>query len=600
MILQSLNDLYERLSKDESYGLSKPGYSIQKISYRIVIRMDGTLFDPEDARTPNEKGKMHSTPLLVPGEATSPGAGINPGFLWGNQTYVLGRQPEDKKDGFGKVRFEAFREKHLQLENSINSERFSAVCRFLEQWSPDQLEEHPKLNDVGTGFGVFQILGESKDIHEDLKIIEWWESQLKTQNQDEIVGQCLITGKEAPIARLHPKIKGVPGSQSAGASIVSFNDTAYESYTKTQSFNSPVSGEAAFRYGASLNALLTGPKHSKHRIRVGDTTCVFWTEKPSFVEDAFADVFGFGSNATEEVQDQVQRKKIELLLDAVRDGGAFRHDQNLGGEQTPFYILGLAPNAARLSIRFFHRSTTTELLKKLRDHQTCMKLIREFPNPVGNRHADPEFPAVWQILRETARVSDEIAPLLGGAIVRAIIEGTPYPQGLFTAIVRRVHLDRHVNYLRAATLKAILQRNHKIKITVMLDTENDNQAYLQGRLFATLEKIQEEGHYAQTQTALKSTIKEKYFSSACATPQSVFPRLETLSTHHRRHLDYGRKIFFDQLIAEIKWKQNADNIASTNNLNEQGLFILGYYHQRKDLFTSKKTTEASQPELITQ
>lgn len=591
MILQSLNELYTRLAGDPSYEIAPPGFSPQKISFRIVLKNDGSLFAIEDAREPDEKKKLQNRMMLVPGEAKPSGSGINPCLLWDNQTYLLGRQPEDKPNGFGLARFEAFRKKHLDLESGINDAAFSAVCRFLEQWNPEQIAEYPLLKEVGTGFGIFQIQGERRAVHESTAVQQWWIDSQATEATGESA-QCLLTGEVQPIARLHPKIKGVTGAQAAGASLVSFNARAYESYQNLPPYGpegpqgkvAPISHAAAFRYGTALNSLLTGPKAQKHRIRIGDTTVVFWTEKPTIVEDCFAGIFSGGSLALEEVQDATKRTQLQRLLEAIRSGTGY---QEFGEAETPFHILGLAPNAARVSIRFYHQSTTADLLAKLHNHQQCLEIVRQFTERIKNRPADAEFPAVWQILRETARDADEIPPLLGGALARAIIEGTPYPEGLFSAVIRRVHADRTINYLRAAMIKAVLVRNHNQTIPVMLDINNTDPAYLHGRLFATLEKIQEEGYYAQTNQQIKSTIKEKYFSSAAATPAAVFPRLETLSVHHQRHLNPGRKTQFDKLMAEIKWPLSKTK--KTHTLIEQGNFILGYYHQRKDFFTKKDT-----------
>ncbi len=584
MILQALNELYTRLAEEPSYEIAPPGFSPQKIAFRVRIRPDGSLLQFEDARTPDEKGKLQNHVMLVPGEAKPPGAGINPGLLWDNQTYLLGRQPEDKPDGFGLKRFEAFRQRHLELVENINDPDFTAVCQFLKHWNPDQLSAHPLLNEVGTGFGIFAVQGQKRAVHESKCVQDWWIRTLKSVSEElPLIGQCLLTGDFGPIARLHPKIKGVTGSQAAGASIVSFNSNAYESYGKTQSFNAPVSESAAFQYGTALNSLLTGPQSSKHRIRIGDTTTVFWTEKPSLVEDCLADIFGGGSQAAAEIQDIGKREQIERLLEAVRSGG---HYQDLGGTDTPFHILGLAPNAARVSIRFYHRSTIAELLDKLHDHQRCMKIAREFDTPVGKRQADSEFPAIWQILRETARVADEIPPLLGGALARSIIGGAPYPEGLFTAIIRRIHADHTINYLRVATLKAILVRNHQLTIPIMLDNENTDPAYLLGRLFAVLEKTQEDAL-----GNLNSGIRDRFYSSASATPVVVFPRLLRTYQHHLSGLNGGAKVNRERLIQEILSSVDAAGFPNQLSLKSQGIFAIGYYHQRKDFFTSKAKPE---------
>lgn len=591
MILQALNELYGRLAEDPSYGIAPPGFSPQKISFRIVIREDGSFLPPEDARTPNDKGKLQTTVMEVPGEGKPAGAGINPCFLWDNQTYLLGRLPEDQekkgKLDFGIKRFEAFRDKHLALEDKIDCPEFSAVCRFLEKWDPANISEYPVLNELGTGFGVFQLVGQKRYVHQNKTILEWWNAN-QPKESSAITGQCLITGEtDVAIARLHPKIKGVTGAQSAGASIVSFNDTAYESYGKSQSFNSPVSQETAFRYGTALNSLLTGPKSKKHRLRIGDTTCVFWTEQASEVEDIFADILGGGSNATEDAQDETQRARIERFLKALRSGGAFVDDH--APLDTPFYFLGLAPNAARIAIRFFHRSTIEELLKKLRDHQECLSIVREFEEPKGKRLPDPEFPAMWQLLNQTARVSDEVPPLLGGALTRAIVEGSPYPESLLTAVIRRIHADRTVNYLRAAIIKGILLRNHKLNIPTMLDTNQTTPAYLLGRLFSALEKTQEDAL-----PGINATIRDRFYSSASATPASVFPRILRTYQHHLSKLNSGAKVNRERLVQEILSSIESSGFPPQLNLKAQGIFAIGYYHQRKDFFTKKEQIEATE------
>ncbi|MEO5913781.1 MAG: type I-C CRISPR-associated protein Cas8c/Csd1 [Luteolibacter sp.] len=589
MILQSLNELYSRLAEDPTYEIAPPGFSPQKISFRVVIKLGGSLVNIDDARKPDEKKKLQNVVMLVPGEAKPPGAGINPCFLWDNQTYLLGRQPEDKPDGFGQKRFEAFRKRHLELEETISSVEFSAVCRFLEQWSPERIPEFPNLSELGTGFGIFQIQGEKKALHELPAIRNWW---VRTMTDEEAgdSAQCLLTGEVSPIARLHPKIKGVVGAQAAGASLVSFNANAYESYGKSQSYNAPVSENAAFQYGTALNSLLTGPQSRKHRIRIGDTSTVFWTEKPTIIEDCLADIFSSGSQAAEEVQDISKRAQIQRLLEAVRSGGNY---QEFGEANTPFYILGLAPNAARLSLRFFHRSTIENLIAKLHEHQQCMEMVRQFTDPVGNRFPDPEFPAIWQILRETARVADEIPPLLSGALTRAIVEGTPYPEGLFSAIIRRIQADRTINYLRAATIKAVLVRNHNLTIPTMLDTESTDPAYLLGRLFSTLEKTQEDAL-----GNVNAGIRDRFYSAASATPASVFPRLLRTYQHHLSKLNGGAKVNRERLVQEIMSSIDSSGFPNQFPLKKQGIFAIGYYHQRKDFFTKKETNLSTETESI--
>lgn len=617
MILQSLNDLYTRLAEDPSYEIAPPGFSPQKIGFRIVLKPDGSLFEIQDARQADAKGKLQNVVMLVPGEDNKPGKGLNPRALWHNTSYLLGYKKPDKNPAKAKNDasraidlLEASRKLHLSLEQTINDSFFSAVCRFFEHWTHDQASAHPIIAEIGTGSGIFQILGEKTPVHETKRFREWWLSTLSDKEEDEneddasvVNSQCLLSGEYSSIARLHPKIKGVTDSQSAGASIVSSNAPAFKSYGKSQSYNAPVSKSAAFQYSIALNSMLAGPQSSKHRINIGDTTTIFWTDRPSLVEDCLAEIFGSGSQAAEKVQDIGKREQIRRLLEAVRNGSRY---QDLSGSETPFHILGLAPNAARISIRFYHRSTIADLVDKLHDHQQCMEIER-FEH-------DPEFPSIRQLTnqirvlhrseedgtikwKEGKEGSDKFISSIAGSLTRAIVEGVDYPSALYSGVLRRTIIERRVTHLRAAIIKAILIRNHHQTISIMLDESNTDTAYRHGRLFAVIEKIQEEGHYAQTQRKLEHTIKEKYFSSACATPATVFPRLETLSVHHQRHLNPGRRVQMERLIGDIKWE--VASTKKTHSLMDQGQFILGYYHQRKKLFTSNDDGESSEIEPAT-
>jgi CRISPR-associated protein Csd1 len=579
MILQALNELYDRLKDDPSYGIAPPGFSPQQISFKVVINPDGSLFEFQDARTKDSKGKLRPQQMLVPGNSHPSGSGITPLFLWDKQDYLLGRPPEKKPAEYARLRFDSFKNKHIALKSEILDPEFDAVCSFLSSWDPDDLDKYPILKEVGLGYGIFQLRGKNKPVHQSPKVNVWWLShQEKPEEEGEQpFSQCLITGEVTQILSVHPKIKGV--GEKAETAIVSFNERAYESFGKSQSLNAPVGKLAAFQYVTALNALLVGPQSSKHRIRVGDTTTVFWTEQPTLLEDCLASIFSSGSQQSDG-QDPAQRDRIARLLEAVRAGGVFN---DFNESRTPFHILGLAPNAARLSIRFYHRSTIGDLLSRLHDHQQALSMVREYDHAVGKRLPDPEFPAIWQILRETAREADEIPPLLGGALTRAIIEGTPYPEGLFAVFIGRIRADRKVNYLRAATLKAILTRNHHLSISTMLDPTNHDPAYLLGRLFAALEKTQEDAL-----GSLNTGLRDRFYGSASATPAAVFPKLMRTYQHHLSGLNGGAKTNRDKLVQEIVAGISSEGFSRQFGLREQGIFAIGYYHQRKDFFTKKE------------
>ena len=588
MILQALTELYSRLATDPSYAISPPGFSPQKISFRIVLRLDGTLHAIEDARLPDTTGKLRTAVIQVPGSAKPSGAGINPCFLWDNPTYLLGQQPPTQlKSNFGLQRFTACRQYHLSLEPLINDPHFSSVCHFLQQWDPNQISKYPILTAVGPGFGVFQILGEKILVHQRDKVIAWWHNQQANLTAGPLA-QCLITGHKAPIARLHPKIKGVTDAQSSGAPLVSFNDSAYESFGKEQSYNSPISEEVAFKYSTALNSLLTGPMYRRHRLTIGHTSVVFWTNTPTAVENCFAQFFsGYntvdtasdgdtvailnGSENPVPVQDSQVNDQLTRLVHAIKTGSNY---QDFGAElKTSFFILGLAPNKARLSVRFFQKSSVEDLITCLHKHHCCLNLIREFTIESGSNFPDTEFPTIRQILDQVPLRKggkpdrDKIPPILEGALTSAIITGSNYPEALYTAIIRRIHADRVINYLRIAILKAILVRNHKHNIQIMLDLTNNDPAYRLGRLFATLEKTQNDAL-----GNVNASIRDRFYNAASTTPASAFPRLLRVYQHHLAKLDGGLKVWREKLIQEIL--DPIQQFPTQLNMQGQGSFVL--------------------------
>lgn len=586
MILQALYALYNRLKDEESYEVAPPGYSLQKITFKVVLRPDGSLFGIQDARV-----QQRPRPVRVLGAAKSPGSGLNPCFLWDNTGYMLGFKPGDVDPERSKRAFEEFRKDHLERESSVNAPAFSAVCRFLENWSPERAPEFPVLLAIKSGFGVFQLVGEACFLHEDTAIDSWWRARLAQNEVHGPEGQCLLTGTWGPLARLHPMTKGVAGA-NAQASLVGFNDQAYCSYGKQQTFNAPVSEDAALAYGAALNALLDGPMRSKHRMRLGDTTVAFWTEKPSLAEDIFAQFAEHGAEPTPEaVQDEGLLHKLEIFLTALREGVEKYGEVDEHPEQMRFYMLGLSPNQGRLAVRFFLQGNVHELLDNLRGHYRDMRIEPKWD--ADTERPDPEFPSTWMLLSQAAREAKEMPPILAGPLLRSVITGARYPDGLYSAVLRRIRADRDVNYFRASIIKGWLVRNHKQEVTMSLDLERTDPAYRLGRLFAVLERLQERAFYEQTGRNLEKGIRDSFFSAACATPASVFPRLERLSTHHRRQLSGYQKHYFDQLIADIKDSQT--DTPSVLSLKGQGVFLLGYYHQWKPLH-AKKQAESDKEE----
>lgn len=575
MILQELLQLYNRLENDPSYELAPTGYSLQKISFCVVLYPDGRLHAIEDRRIDGR-----SQQIRVLGTTKPSGSGLNPCFLWDNTGYMLGYKPNDPKPARTKETFEAFKKRHLATETAITSPAFSVVCRFLETWDLNKAAEYPVLNEIATGFGLFQIVGQTAYVHQDRAVDAWWRKQLADTSSDAPVGQCSLTGEIAPIARLIPMIKGVAGGKAQMA-LVGFNDPAYTSYGKDQAFNAPISEEAAFQWTSALNALLDGPMRQKHRFMLGDATAVFWTDRSTLTEDIFAQFICYGDipAKTETSQDEVTLKKLSVFLEGLRNG-IEKCPELADDESSRFCLLLLSPNAARIVVRRFLNGSVAYLINNLRRHYRDMGIERQYGE--GTKHPDPEFPPIWLLERQTARDTDGIPPILNAPLTQAIIAGTRYPDGLYTAVIRRILADRVINYPRACIIKGHLMRNRNMEVSMSLDKTRKDPAYRAGRLFAALEKTQ-----ADALGDVNASIRDRFYGAASATPQSVFPRLMRMYSHHLGKLSPGLKISREKLMQEI-----VDDLAdfpSHFNLAEQGLFAIGYYHQRNDFFRPQNT-----------
>jgi len=615
MILQSLNQLYSRIQgeKGNPYGAPTPGYSVQNITFRIILNPDGTLVDIQDARetitettkTGKIKSKQVPRQTLVPGDSKPPGAGINPCTLWDNSAYLLGYKKPDKDPA--KTKKEAARaletlaatkEHYLTLTEGLTYPQFTAIRAFYQNhWTAENATDFTeKLDDfAATGFGVFRILPDHKDVHELDSIKNWWASKQSSPASTDNLGICLVTGEERPIARIHdPAIKGVNGAAPGGAKLASFNLNPFESYAKDQSFNAPVSEEAVFAYCNALNALLSGPQSHRHRVTIGDVTTIFWTEKKTTTESLFASILGGTIDEAPEAittEDQTQHLHLQAFLTFLRKGGGASPTELSDRPDTKFYILGLSGNVTRLVVRFWHVSTIDDMITRLQDHYQNLILTRKKdPHPFW----EPEFPSAQRLLEETARARDRkaISPLLGGQLMNAILHGTPYPMTLLQGVLNRLRANDPLDYLKAAILKAILIRNFNQTIEMSLNTDRTEPAYLLGRLFAALEKTQEDAL-----GRLNAGIRERFYSSASATPGSVFPRILRTYQHHLSKLKGGMKTNRERLIQGIH--APLDSYPAHLNLEEQGLFAIGYYHQRQALFpTKEKATATTEPASI--
>ena len=589
MILQALNSYYQRLLDDPGQDIAEPGFSSEKIHFELVLKRDGSLAgDPRNLQTLEGK-KLLPKKLTVPA-AVKRSSGIAPNRLWDNTGYVLGADAKDKPERAGQ-QFESFRALQHELLDGVDDDGARAFLAFLDTWSPARAASLGHWDELAGKNVVFRLEGDARHIHDRPAVRQ--ALQNGCGEKDCRQGVCLVTGELAPIARLHASIKGVRGAQSSGAALVSFNLDAFTSHGKEQNYNAPVSEQAAFAYTTALNHMLA--QNSRQRVQVGDATTVFWSEKPSKVEDFFAAAMGGAVDSeSSEAHDSGLLADLRSLLEALREGGrapAWDVDP-----QTPFYILGLSPNASRLSVRFWQASTVEGIMRRLAEHYRDLEMESRYEN-------EPRYPGIFRLLLETVparrkadgrteRKADDIQPLLGGEIMRSILTGGEYPRSLLSKIIGRFRADGEVTYLRAALLKAHFSRLARLgkpskEVSVSLDPNNTDIGYCLGRLFAVLEKAQQDAL-----PGINTTIKDRFYGAASATPASVFPRLIRLSQHHIGKAEYGH--LSDRRLGEIM-----DGIAEFPrhlDMDEQAMFALGYYHQRNALWRKKteETPAASQ------
>ncbi|MDR3638621.1 MAG: type I-C CRISPR-associated protein Cas8c/Csd1 [Isosphaeraceae bacterium] len=570
-LLPALVGYYQRLENDPSEGVADYGFSMEKLHFAIVLEPDGTPFSFDDIRARNEKGKPIPRPLLVPDGGGRSGTGLKPFFCWDNTGYALGRDNKGKPER-AEAMFNEFRELHKSFLTELDTDAgFVALCRFLDRWKPEQAESFPNWDEAAGLNVVFKLRAREGYVHQSEAVRAAWlrASSKQEPSESRVLGVSLVSGEEEELARLHPQIRGVAGANTTGAAIVSFNLDAFESYGKSQSFNAPVGTRDAFRYTTALNRLLAD---DVRRVRIGDATVVFWSDRAEGqdAESLLREIFGDGPK-NEDAEHTATVERVRVFLDAARKGQL--HDM-LKDPDAPFYVLGLSPNASRLNVRYWLVGTVRQFAERLAEHVIRLEMT-------GARPEDPPL-VIRRLLLETAREPKDIPPQLAGEVARAVLGGFPYPQALFNAVVHRVRADSQMNHRRASILKAHLIRNRNEEVPVALNKDHPDEAYQLGRLFAALEKTQEDA----SESKLNRTVKDHFFGSAAATPAIIFPRLMQLHQHHLNKLEnQGFRIAREKVVGEIVGR--IGRFPSHLSLENQGLFYIGYYHQRQDFFTKR-------------
>ena len=584
MILQALTQYYEdllRLGK-----INRPGWSKQKVSYSLLLSEEGELLQLLHLQQEVQRGNKT---ILGPQEMWVPSpvkrsSGIRPNFLCDTSSYLLGVDGKGKADRSIDC-FAASKALHLQLLREVDSPIARAIVRFFEHWDPSQAASHPALQEdweelLKGGNLTFSL--DKLFAALDPAIADAWTRHYEDSSADAEPIRCLVTGQTGTLARLHPSIKGVAGAQSSGASLVSFNAPAFCSFEHEQGANAPVSDYAAFAYTTALNTLLA----DRNRVsRVGDTTILCWAAGG---ESAYQDCFLMSI-----FNDSYTENDILNTLHHLSKGESIQWDDTRLSPDTRFYVLGLAPNAARLSVRFFWQNSFGALARNLERHYQRLEIIRP---------SFDKFPtlSIWRLVLETVRKAPpggrapEPHPRLAGDLLLAVLNDTLYPATLLNSVELRIRAERSVSRGQAAILKAYytkyleqFQPDSPMKeaLTVQLNEQTNYLPYLLGRLFAVLEGLQQRAN-----PGINTTIKDRYFNSASATPAIVFPQLINLAQKHLNKLDGGLAVYYDKQITELS-SRITQTLPTRMSLAEQSAFQLGYYHETQRRYTAKTNKE---------
>ncbi len=580
MILQALTRYYEDLLAEGK--ISRPGWVTAKVSYGLVLDEAGRLLQVVPLLTEVEKKNkkaLVSREMEVPAPVKRT-AGVAANFLCDNSSYLLGADSKGKPERTADC-FAAAKELHLKLLAEADSPAARAVKGFFESWDPQTASAHPALSEdweeiLKGGNLIFWFRGE--EVTKDSAVREAWQRQYAAGDNGADEEICLVTGKRGPVARLHPSIKGVVGAQSSGASLVSFNAPSFCSYGHEQGMNAPTGEYAAQAYTTALNTLLA----DRGRVcRIGDTTVLFWAKGggTGYQDCAWMSMFG-------NVSGQEANYKETDILSALKDlsrGKSVDWDGERLDPDTRFYVLGLAPNAARLSVRFFWQNSFGTLARNVANHYERLEIVQ----PAFDKR--PTLP-VGALLRETVNLNartPEPEPRLAGDLMLAILNDTPYPATLLYGVALRIRAERAVTRGRAAIIKAYYLKNSRDEnlkevMTMQLNDQTNYLPYLLGRLFSVLEAVQ-----AAANPGINATIRDRYFNAASATPATVFPLLLNLAQKHLAKLDKGQEVYYDKQITAI-CGMIGETLPARMNLPEQSAFQLGYYHETQKRYTKKE------------
>ena len=585
-MLEELAELYEELCKQ---GKVLPeGWGMAKVSHRIELDKDGhckrIISAKEKVKVKNGKKEVEIAPTRKVPLPVIRTIGVKANFLCDTPTYLLGVAKDGNKERANEC-FRAARKLHHKILDHCPASEAKAILAFFDTWDYEHAETDPMIQErieelAAANNLIFTVEGKDTTINRDIE--EAWENYLTSSKEtakDTVKGQCLITGKRnQPIAILHPKIKGVAGTKTTGANLVSFNAPAFWSYgkDKKQGENSPISEHAAFAYGTALNQLLADRRHTQV---IGDTTVVYWSKHAiTAAQDVIAARLGNVGKSENHSWDEIAQQ--------IKKGLTVNIDGETLNQNEPFYILGLAPNASRIAVRFFEENRFGEVLQNLEAHQKRMELQ-------GPDWEKGEIP-LWKILKETTNPNTKescASPLMAGSLLRAILENTKYPESVYHQVLMRVFKDQEISHTKAAFIKAYLLKNAtkhwEEKLQMAVNKETKEISYVLGRLFSVLEDIQQNAI-----PEINATIKKRYFNSACTTPAAAFPILLKLTNSHIGKFEKPKAIYFKKklgaLMDQIEMPNTGMPFPKRLNLEEQGAFVLGYYQETQAKYVKKQ------------
>lgn len=577
MILQALCGYYDRLAADPDSGVCSPGYSVAPVGACIVLDRLGRVVSCQPLT--EQKGKKTVPMRLIVPQRPKRTGNVAPAFMCDNISFVFGIGEVDSAR-----RGEALGQLHHTILDGVDDEGAKALLAFLDNRTIGEYGDADGELLSECGNIVFRLQGEPTYLHEREAIKDAWIAYKSQEAENAEIGECLVTGKTGPIARLHPNFTGFGEDKP---SLVSFKPTSFQSRGKSQGANAPISEDAASRYGIALNHLLSD---SRHCVSISKDKVVFWAERDAHEEESLLHAMFYGfteepekdkSGIDEKKSDEVRGKLLSLMM------GRKPEDISLDSD-VRVYVLGLSANRSRLVVRFFERNTFNEIVGRIRQHYNDTELV----------DARPRYPSLFKLMIESVPLgkSENIPPNLSGATLRAILTGCQYPAALYGAMLNRIRAEaskgNSANSTRVGLLRGYLNRGDRLKnkkesISMGLDITRTDKAYRLGRVFAVFEVAQREA----LGTEINATIVDKYLNAAMATPQMVFPSLMKL---FEKHVSKSGRGYRRQLVEEILW--DIDEYPRTLDLRAQSEFILGYYHQKKALYAPKNTQAAQNSE----